>query len=443
MSLDAGKLAAIRSVHTKTLILLVGLTVLLAQTARSQEVISLTVWKVDPFKSGTSAEVITSSTPLAELPGARAKVSMACRRTDGEGKLSLSSTVDFELKLSGTSMDVITTPRSYQVPHTEYRTSMCPFGFNGSWVPCNQPETTYTTEYTTDYSINWTERIGQEKASDFTQSVGSGSVDSLGFSRDANSLSDSSGNEIPRYLLGFTAHHTQVALQISPRSPVVAKFLRSCQVFSPEQERLKKDIAEKQAAETAAEVTRQEQARIAQAKAAEQARLAAEQDRIARAAAAEALNARIAARQKRRDDAIMASLGEGDHVGNQSQWATLLVGKTVVPTVVLGRQGKMRAEAKWSQAKTEVFPSGKERFVISEIPFGDIMADQYTNYPADLNFVVKSVEFKKDCLEIKLEQPLVTVYRSEIKLMLGKEWQTTKSAKEALTAVEKTLTIAW
>ena len=114
-----------------------------------------------------------------------------------------------------------------------------------------------------------------------------------------------------------------------------------------------------------------------------------------------------------------------------------LKGKTVVPTVTVGRQGRMKTSNIMYAAKTEIYPDGHERFVIPQIPFGDLMADQYTNYPPGLDYVVTDTIVKKDYLELKLSQTLVPAYRGDIKVMLGAGWQTSMTNGDVLKAIQK------
>jgi len=220
------------------------------------------------------------------------------------------------------------------------------------WVPCDLPRTTYTTEYTTDYSIDWTERFGQEKANDYTETVAPGPVDSLRFSRDIDYMRDSSGLAIQRYLIGITAHHTQIALQISPRSPAVAKFLSSCKAFSPEQALLQKEIDNRKAAEAAAELARQEQARIA----AEEARIAqektAEEERLA----------------KLRDDAEAARRFEVNHKLAQSE-VTKYLGMGTIPPCNKPYEANFALQDTSGHMAIEVYPK-HETIVINAM--GDI-----------------------------------------------------------------------
>jgi hypothetical protein len=191
-----------------------------------------------------------------------------------------------------------------------------------------------------------------------------------------------------------------------------------------------------------AEAARQEQARIAQQEAAEQAQREAEQARIAQQEAIERRNAVIAAMEKRRTDAISLSLGQSEGPINVSQLAALLVNKAVSPKVEVGRNGKMQNEGEWKAAKTVVFPSGHERFQISEIPFGDLLADQYQTWGPAV-YTISGVEAKKDHLQIKISMVLIPTARGEIKFMLGKDWQSSMTNQQVIDAIEKWFPINW
>jgi hypothetical protein len=141
----------------------------------------------------------------------------------------------------------------------------------------------------------------------------------------------------------------------------------------------------------------------------------------------------------------MKLLGSADSKVNLPVLISLLLNKSVSPRVTLGGNGRMNDETAWKSAKTKVFRNGDTHVVISERLVGDIGADQVQNWAPGLRFIIGSAEPKKDQMVLILVPEIAPngKGRAEVKLMFGKDWQSTMTNQQAIEAIEKWFPIKW